>query len=79
MLSLSLSLSLSHYRYYLLNIIVPIFLLVVLSMVCYIMPATSLDARLALSITLFLSLTALQLVVNDQVSPSRLQIMRLNF
>mmetsp|Transcript_3172 Transcript_3172/g.11503 ORF Transcript_3172/g.11503 Transcript_3172/m.11503 type:complete len:469 (-) Transcript_3172:567-1973(-) len=58
------------WRYYLLNIIVPIFLLVVLSMVCYIMPATSLDARLALSITLFLSLTALQLVVNDQLPRS---------
>ena len=46
--------------------IVPILLLVALSLITYIIPAESLDARIALNVTLFLSLTALQFVINDQ-------------
>ena len=47
-------------KYYLINIIVPVLLLVMLSLITYIIPPSSLDARVALNITLFLSLTALQ-------------------
>ena len=54
------------WKYYVLNMIVPILLLVALSLITYIIPAESLDARIALNVTLFLSLTALQFVINDQ-------------
>ncbi|QDZ21470.1 ligand-gated ion channel [Chloropicon primus] len=58
------------WRYYVLNICVPVLLLVALSLITFIIPAESLDARIALNITLFLSLTALQFVVNDQLPKS---------
>jgi len=58
------------YNYYVLNMIVPILLLVSLSVVTYIIPAESLDIRIALNLTLFLSLTALQFIVNDQLPRS---------
>ena len=50
--------------------IVPILLLVSLSLITYIIPAESLDARVALNVTLFLSLTALQFIINDQLPRS---------
>ena len=53
-----------------LNMIVPILLLVSLSLITYIIPAESLDARVALNVTLFLSLTALQFIINDQLPRS---------
>jgi len=58
------------WKYYVLNMIVPILLLVALSLITYIIPAESLDARIALNVTLFLSLTALQFVINDQLPKS---------
>jgi len=57
-------------RYYVLNMIAPLLLLVCLSFITYIIPPSSLDARIALNVTLFLSLTALQFVVNDQLPKS---------
>jgi hypothetical protein len=58
------------WSYYVLNMIVPILLLVSLSLITYIIPAESLDARVALNVTLFLSLTALQFIINDQLPRS---------
>ena len=46
--------------------IVPIILLVCLSLITYVIPGENIDARIALNLTLFLSLTALQFIINDQ-------------
>ncbi|QDZ23285.1 ligand-gated ion-channel protein [Chloropicon primus] len=57
-------------KYYVLNMIVPVLLLVSLSFITYIIPPSSLDSRIGLNVTLFLALTALQFVVNDQLPKS---------
>eukprot|EP00216_Chloropicon_sp_CCMP2111_P003788 CAMPEP_0198234338 /NCGR_PEP_ID=MMETSP1446-20131203/379_1 /TAXON_ID=1461542 ORGANISM="Unidentified sp, Strain CCMP2111" /NCGR_SAMPLE_ID=MMETSP1446 /ASSEMBLY_ACC=CAM_ASM_001112 /LENGTH=239 /DNA_ID=CAMNT_0043915105 /DNA_START=1 /DNA_END=717 /DNA_ORIENTATION=- len=57
-------------RYYVLNMVAPLFLLVALSFITYMIPARHFDARLALNVTLFLSLTALQFIINDQLPRS---------
>ena len=41
-----------------------------LSWITYIIPPGSLDARIGLNVTLFLALTALQFVVNEQLPKS---------
>ena len=58
------------WRFYMWNQILPILLLVSLSLVTYIIPAESLDARIALNLALFLSLTALKFVINDSLPKS---------
>jgi len=58
------------WRYYVLNMIVPIILLVCLSLITYVIPGENIDARIALNLTLFLSLTALQFIINDQLPKS---------
>ncbi len=58
------------WRYYVLNMIVPILLLVCLSLVTYMIPADSLDTRISLNVTLFLSLTALQFIINAELPKS---------
>jgi len=58
------------WRYYVLNMIVPILLLAALSLVTYVVPPESLDGRIALNLTIFLALTALQFVINDQLPRS---------
>eukprot|EP00216_Chloropicon_sp_CCMP2111_P000620 CAMPEP_0198238886 /NCGR_PEP_ID=MMETSP1446-20131203/4423_1 /TAXON_ID=1461542 ORGANISM="Unidentified sp, Strain CCMP2111" /NCGR_SAMPLE_ID=MMETSP1446 /ASSEMBLY_ACC=CAM_ASM_001112 /LENGTH=381 /DNA_ID=CAMNT_0043921377 /DNA_START=1 /DNA_END=1142 /DNA_ORIENTATION=- len=57
-------------RYYVLNMLAPLFLLVSLSFLTYLIPPHLLEARVTLDVTLFLSLTALQFVVNDQLPRS---------
>jgi len=57
-------------EYYVLGIIVPTLLLVALSFITYIIPVDSLDARIGLNVTLFLALTALQFVINEQMPKS---------
>ena len=48
------------WQYYLINMIVPSFMLVIISFITFIIPASGVDSRIALNMTLFLSLTALQ-------------------
>ena len=59
------------WQYYLINMIVPSFMLVIISFITFIIPASGVDSRIALNMTLFLSLTALQFVINDQLPKSR--------
>ena len=59
------------WNYYVVNVLVPLMLLVVLSFATYLIPRERLDARLALTVTLFLSLTAMQFMINDILPRSR--------
>jgi len=56
--------------YYILNMLVPILLLVGLSLITYMIPPADLDTRISLNVTLFLSLTALQFIINAELPKS---------
>eukprot|EP00212_Chloropicon_laureae_P007336 CAMPEP_0197499246 /NCGR_PEP_ID=MMETSP1311-20131121/60922_1 /TAXON_ID=464262 /ORGANISM="Genus nov. species nov., Strain RCC856" /LENGTH=416 /DNA_ID=CAMNT_0043044989 /DNA_START=41 /DNA_END=1291 /DNA_ORIENTATION=+ len=58
------------WKYYILNMFLPLFLLVALSFSCYLTPPESLDVRVSLQVTLFLSLTAYRFIITDALPQS---------
>ncbi|WZN60471.1 ligand-gated ion-channel protein [Chloropicon roscoffensis] len=55
------------WKHYVLNLITPAIFIVLLSLITFLIPADSLDVRIGLSVTLFLSLTALQFIINESL------------